>query len=102
MPILSVGTKAPDFALKDTHGKEVKLSSLKGKKIVLYFYPKDMTSGCTVEACEFRDYNKDILKKGALIFGVSTDDQKSHQKFTEKHQLNFPLLVDENAAMSKK
>ncbi len=102
MPIPSIGSKAPDFSLKDTNGNTVKLSALKVKKVVLYFYPKDMTSGCTVEACEFRDYNKDILKKGALVFGVSTDDEKSHQTFTEKYKLNFPLLVDENAEVAKK
>ncbi len=102
MALLVVGRNAPDFTMKDTQGNSVQLSELRGKKVVLYFYPKDMTSGCTVEACEFRDYNKDILKKGALVFGISTDDQKSHQKFTEKHQLNFPLLVDENARVSTK
>ena len=92
MPI--EGTKAPDFVLNDTNGKEVKLSSLRGKKVVLYFYPKDDTPGCTKEACEFRDNLARVKKKGALIFGVSKDDEKSHQKFTEKFQLNFPLLAD--------
>lgn len=100
--MLSIGMRAPDFSLHDTQGKEVKLSSLKGKKIVLYFYPKDDTPGCTVEACEFRDYNKEIQKKGALIFGVSVDDEKSHQKFTEKYKLNFPLLVDAGAKVAQK
>ena len=102
MGLLVVGRNAPDFTMKDTQGNSVKLSELRGKKVVLFFYPKDMTSGCTVEACEFRDYYKEIQKKGALVFGVSTDDQKSHQKFTEKHQLSYPLLVDENARVSLK
>ncbi|QQR93087.1 MAG: thioredoxin-dependent thiol peroxidase [Candidatus Iainarchaeum archaeon] len=102
MALLAVGTKAPDFTMRDTTGKEIKLSALKGNKVVLYFYPKDDTPGCTVEACEFRDYNKDIVKKGALVFGVSADDEKSHQKFTEKYKLNFPLLVDEGTKVSQK
>ncbi len=88
------GTKAPDFLLKDTQGKEVKLSALRGKKVVLYFYPKDDTPGCTKEACEFRDNLARIKKRGVLIFGVSKDDSTSHQKFTQKYQLNFPLLSD--------
>ena len=94
MPMPSEGTRALDFELSDTHGKKVKLSALRGKKIVLYFYPKDDTSGCTKEACGFRDNLTRVTKKGALIFGVSKDDEKSHQKFTEKYQLNFPLLSD--------
>lgn len=102
MALLVAGRNAPDFTMKDTQGNSVKLSELRGKKVVLFFYPKDMTSGCTVEACAFRDYYKEIQKKGALIFGISTDDQKSHQKFTEKHALNYPLLVDENARVSLK
>lgn len=96
------GMKAPDFTLKDAHGNEVQLSKLKGKKVVLYFYPKDDTPGCTVEACAFRDNLARVKKKGALVFGVSKDDAKSHQKFTEKYALTFPLLADpERVAIEK-
>ena len=99
---LSEGSYAPDFALKDTHGRTVKLSELRGKKIILYFYPNDFTSGCTTEACEFRDENPEIKKKGALVFGVSANDEKSHQEFSAKYNLNFPLLVDEGAYVAQK
>lgn len=94
MTMPAEGTKAPDFTLKDTMGKTVQLSKLRGKRVVLYFYPRDDTPGCTTEACEFRDNLASVTKKGALIFGVSKDDEKSHQKFTEKYNLNFPLLSD--------
>lgn len=100
MPI--VGTKAPDFTLKDTQGNDVQLSKLKGKKVVLYFYPKDDTPGCTTEACEFRDNLARVKKKGALVFGVSKDDEKSHQKFTQKYALTFPLLSDPTGKMIEK
>lgn len=88
------GTKAPAFTLNDTHGKEVKLSDFKGKKVVLYFYPRDDTPGCTVEACEFRDAKAQFTKKGAVVLGVSKDDEVSHQKFVKKYDLNFTLLAD--------
>ena len=88
------GEKAPDFALKDVVGKLHKLSDYKGKKIVLYFYPKDDTPGCTKEACSFRDDYSKIKKKGAVILGVSADDEKSHKKFIEKYSLHFTLLSD--------
>lgn len=95
MAELKEGQKAPEFTLESTEGKKVSLKDFKGKKnVVLYFYPKDMTPGCTAEACSFRDNLARVEKTGAVIFGVSTDDVKSHQKFTEKHQLNFPLLAD--------
>lgn len=94
MTMPTEGTKAPDFTLKDTNGNDVTLSKLKGKKVVLYFYPKDDTPGCTVEAKAFRDNLARITKKGALIYGVSKDDSTSHQKFTDKFSLNFPLLAD--------
>ena len=89
------GKKAPDFALKDDNGETVKLSELKGKTVVLYFYPKDDTPGCTKEACSFRDGFKEIQKKGAVILGVSPDSVGSHKKFKEKFKLNFPLLSDD-------
>lgn len=91
---LKVGDKAPDFTVNDQDGNPVKLSSLKGKKIVLYFYPKDMTPGCTAEACNLRDNYKSMLKKGYEILGVSTDDEKTHRKFIEKEKLPFRLLAD--------
>src|SRR5208283_236328 len=95
MSELKEGQKAPEFTLESTEGKKISLKDFKGKKnVVLYFYPKDMTSGCTTEACSFRDNLARVQKAGAVILGVSTDDVKSHQKFTEKHQLNFPLLAD--------
>ncbi len=98
----SEGTKAPDFTLKDGEGKDVTLSKLKGKKVVLYFYPRDDTPGCTTEACSFRDNLARVKKKGALVFGISKDDEKSHQKFAEKFQLNFPLLSDPEGKVIEK
>ena len=91
---LKVGDKAPDFTVNDQDGTPVKLSSLRGKKVVLYFYPKDMTPGCTAEACNLRDNYKAMLKKGYEILGVSTDSEKSHKKFIEKEKLPFRLLAD--------
>jgi len=91
---MKVGQKAPDFAAKDDAGKTVKLSDLKGKKVVLYFYPKDDTPGCTTEACNFRDEGAAIRKLGAVVIGVSADSAESHQKFKKKFDLNFPLLAD--------
>jgi thioredoxin-dependent peroxiredoxin len=91
---MKVGQKAPDFSVKDDCGQTVKLSDLKGKKIVLYFYPKDDTPGCTAEACNFRDGIAAIKKLGAVVLGVSSDSVESHQKFKKKFDLNFPLLAD--------
>jgi peroxiredoxin Q/BCP len=91
---LESGDKAPDFTLKNDNDEVVKLSNYKGKKVVLYFYPKDDTPGCTAEACSFRDGFSEIQKKGAALFGVSTDSVDSHKKFKEKFHLNFPLLSD--------
>tara|TARA_R110002049_G_scaffold72490_1_gene186950 strand:+ start:42693 stop:43172 length:480 start_codon:yes stop_codon:yes gene_type:complete len=96
------GKKAPAFTLKDDSGNKVKLSELKGKPVVLYFYPRDDTPGCTKEACAFRDRYDEIKKLGVHLLGVSTDDAASHTKFREKYSLPFPLLVDENHAMSEK
>ena len=100
--MLAVGDKAPQFTLNDGEGNKVKLSDFKGKKVVLYFYPKDLTPGCTVEACAFRDDIGPIKKLGAVVLGVSADTEKTHQKFTEKHGLNFPLLADVDHSMSEK
>lgn len=94
MPIPQTGHPAPDFQLKDHHGNDVKLSRLRGKNVVLYFYPKDNTPGCTREACDFRDEHSALEAAGAVVLGVSPDDAKSHQKFATKFSLPFPLLVD--------
>lgn len=98
---LTVGDKAPELAIPDQHGKLVNLKSFKGKQIVLYFYPKDDTPGCTKESCDFRDVESQILRAGGAIVGVSLDGKESHQKFIKKFGLPFPLLSDEDAAISK-
>lgn len=96
---LQVGDYAPAFSLPDDTGKIVNSSELRGKKVVVYFYPKDDTPGCTTEACSFRDGLQELRRSGAMIFGVSADSVSSHRKFSEKFQLNFPLLSDESKAM---
>jgi peroxiredoxin Q/BCP len=98
---LKVGDKAPNFSLKNESGKTVALKSLRGKQVVLYFYPKDDTPGCTKEACGFRDSMAPIRKTGAVVLGVSLDDEASHQKFIAKYDLPFSLLVDEDIKVSK-
>jgi len=98
---LEVGDKAPDFALPDQHGKTVSLKNFKGKQVVLYFYPKDDTPGCTKESCDFRDVESQIVRAGGVIVGVSMDGKDSHQKFIKKYGLPFPLLSDEDASISK-
>jgi len=101
MPIQE-GSPAPDFTLKSTDGKEISLSQFKGQKsVVLYFYPKDDTPGCTKEACAFRDDISQITAKDAVVLGVSVDDTASHQAFTAKFNLNFPLLSDRDGTVSK-
>lgn len=94
--------KAPAFSLKSTDGKTVRLSDFRGRPVVLYFYPKDDTPGCTREACAFRDRHAEIQKLGAVVLGVSPDDVASHQAFTDKFELNFPLLADTNHAVAEK
>lgn len=96
---LQVGDKAPDFTVNDQDGNPVKLSDLKGKKVILYFYPKDMTPGCTAEACNLRDNYRLMQKQGFEVLGVSTDNEKSHRKFIEKEKLPFRLLADTNKVM---
>jgi thioredoxin-dependent peroxiredoxin len=91
---LQVGDKAPDFNVNDQNGNPVKLSDLKGKKVVLYFYPKDMTPGCTAEACNLRDNYRTMQKQGYEVLGISTDNEKLHRKFIEKEKLPFRLLAD--------
>ncbi len=92
--LLTENTKAPDFTLKDGQGHTISLSDFAGKPVVIYFYPKDNTPGCTTEACSFRDDYSQYLEKGAVILGVSPDSEKSHAKFADKHTLPFPLLAD--------
>ena len=96
--MLVIGRPAPDFALQDGEGNTVRLSELRGKKVVLYFYPKDLTPGCTQEACDFRDRHAELQAAGAVVLGVSPDDAKSHRKFAAKHGLPFPLLADTERA----
>jgi peroxiredoxin Q/BCP len=98
---LSVGDKAPAFKLKDGEGKTVKLADFKGKKIVLYFYPKDMTPGCTKEACGFQADLRPIAAKHTAVVGISTDDEASHRKFAAKYGLEFPLLADPDHAVAE-
>ena len=94
MALLSVGDKAPAFSTTDQDGKPVRLSDYKGKKVVLYFYPKDDTPGCTKEACNFRDAWPKLRRKKVEVLGVSVDDAKSHRKFVDKFSLPFTLLAD--------
>ena len=91
---LQVGDIAPDFEVKNQHGELVKLSGFRGKKVVLYFYPKDDTPGCTAQACSLRDNYDALLKQGYVVLGVSVDNEKKHQKFIDKYELPFPLLAD--------
>lgn len=99
MAELTVGAKAPAFTLTAGDGKKYSLKDFTGKTVVLYFYPKDDTSGCTKEACSFRDNLSAIKKRGAVVLGVSPDGESSHAKFTKKYDLNFPLLSDESKEM---
>ncbi|KAF0200936.1 MAG: peroxiredoxin [Bacteroidetes bacterium] len=94
MTALKTGDKAPDFTGKDQKGNEISLTSLKGNKVVLYFYPKDDTPGCTAQACSLRDNYEALISAGYRVIGVSPDSEKSHVKFAEKYDLPFPLLAD--------
>jgi peroxiredoxin Q/BCP len=98
---LNVGDLAPDFSLLSDTGETVRLSDLRGRRVVLYFYPKDDTSGCTTQACGFRDAYLEIEEKNAIVLGISPDGVKSHQKFKTKHNLPFTLLVDEDHSASE-
>ncbi len=91
---MNIGDKAPEILGKDENGKEIRLSDFLGKKLVVYFYPKDLTSGCTAEACSFRDHKEELATAGYSVVGVSVDDAQKHQKFKEEHALNFPLIAD--------
>ena len=96
------GDVAPDFALAADDGSTVKLSALRGKQVVLYFYPKDDTPGCTTEACNFRDNLSMLVSRGAVVLGVSPQDVKTHVKFKEKYSLTFPLLADTDHVVAEK
>ncbi|MBD2337168.1 peroxiredoxin [Calothrix sp. FACHB-156] len=98
---LAVGTDAPKFTAKDTNGNTVSLSDFAGKTVVLYFYPKDDTPGCTKQACSFRDAQPNYQGKDVVVLGVSADDEASHQAFTAKYNLNFPLLADTDHSLIK-
>jgi thioredoxin-dependent peroxiredoxin len=102
MGMVQEGKKAPEFELESSEGGEVKLKDLRGKTVVLYFYPKDDTPGCTREACAFRDNQAALKKRGVVVLGVSGDSLASHEKFKSKYRLNFPLLSDPDKAVAKK
>ncbi len=97
---LTIGDLAPDFSLPDAEGNTHSLAALRGRRVVLYFYPRDNTPGCTKEACGFRDAYPDYQNRDVAVFGVSTDDAKSHEKFARKYQLPFPLLCDRDGAVA--
>ena len=99
--MLKPGDPAPDFEAATTDGKRVSLKDFRGRKLVMYFYPKDDTPGCTKQACSLRDHNAEIRAKGAAILGVSTQGEESHRKFTQKYNLNFPLLADTEGAVGR-
>jgi peroxiredoxin Q/BCP len=99
--MLEEGQKAPDFSLLSSAAEAVSLKALRGRIVVLYFYPRDMTPGCTREACAFRDSQAKLKKRGAVVLGVSPDSVASHAKFREAHKLNFPLLADTDKAVAK-
>jgi thioredoxin-dependent peroxiredoxin len=102
MPLPQVGEKAPPFSLQDADGKTVKLADFKGQHVVLYFYPKDDTPGCTREACDFRDEHTALERAGAVVLGVSPDSPEKHQKFRAKYQLPFTLLADPDHEVCEK
>lgn len=103
MSKITEGSKAPDFTLPSSEGGEVSLSDFKGKQnVVLYFYPKDNTLGCTKEVCDFRDMSKKFQKKDTVVLGISADSLKAHDNFKSKYKLSFPLLSDENKEVIKK
>ncbi|MDE3125738.1 MAG: thioredoxin-dependent thiol peroxidase [Bacteroidota bacterium] len=101
MTKVSIGKKAPAIKGVDQNGATISLSNFKGKKVVLYFYPKDNTPGCTAQACNLRDHYNELLKKGYAVIGVSPDDVKSHKKFEEKFALPFPLIADTDHSIAE-
>jgi peroxiredoxin Q/BCP len=101
MAELAEGMKAPDFSGRDQAGNEISLKDYRGRKVILYFYPKDNTPGCTAEACNLRDNYKGLIKKGFQVIGVSADSEKSHQRFIEKYELPFSLVADSDKEILK-
>lgn len=99
--LLSVGTRAPEFDGVDQDGRRVSLRDFAGRLVVLYFYPADMTTGCTMEACSFRDSQDGFREQGAVVLGVSVQDEASHREFRDKHGLNFPLIADTSKEISR-
>lgn len=99
--MIKIGDKAPEILGRDENGKEIRLSDFKGKKLVLYFYPKDMTSGCTAQACNLRDNYSELRRQGYAVVGVSVQDEKSHQKFIAKNELPFPLIADTDHTLNE-
>jgi peroxiredoxin Q/BCP len=99
---LEKGMKAPEFTGKDQDGKEISLGSFRGRKVVLYFYPKDQTPGCTAQACNLRDNYQELQKQSYVVLGVSSDSEASHRKFIEKQNLPFPLIADEDKSIHEK
>lgn len=99
---MKIGELAPDFTLKNQDGRDISLSDFKGKNVVLYFYPKDMTPGCTTQACDFRDHHESFSDVNAVIIGISPDPIEQHQKFIDKHDLPFQLLADEDHEVAEK
>lgn len=97
---LSIGDEAPDFTSRDLNGNPVSLSSFRGQKVALYFYPKDNTETCTKQACNLRDNYEALLKAGFIVIGVSSDTEKSHQKFIKKYSLPFPLIADPDLSIN--
>ncbi|MCF8257835.1 MAG: thioredoxin-dependent thiol peroxidase [Flavobacteriales bacterium] len=101
MTHLKKGDKAPDFTSIDQHGKTISLSQFAGQRVILYFYPKDMTPGCTVQACDLRDHHSNLQKRGFAVLGISADDVKRHVKFIKKYDLPFMLLADTELTVIK-
>lgn len=99
---LRTGQPAPDFELRDAQGKIWRLADLRGRRVILYFYPADDTPGCTAQACDFRDAHHELEGSGYLVLGVSPQDADSHRAFTDKYRLNFPLLIDDDLAVARK
>jgi len=99
--LLEPGTKAPEFTGVDQDGKPIRLADYAGRPVVLYFYPADMTTGCTMEACAFRDEQDEFQAAGAVVLGVSTQDEASHREFRARHNLNFPLVADPSKAICR-
>ena len=102
MAQLTSGDKAPSFSLKDQHGSTVSLKDFKGKKLLVYFYPKAMTSGCTKQACSIRDHREDLTRLGVDVVGISPDEPEKQKQFDEKYRLGFPLLSDADHAVAEK